>query len=251
MKDYLTLSFGLIISFLVPGAILAWGLLPYITIVELPWPRGNFENVFSIVLLTCGCGALAGGIRAITLDSWRRRRLRFPRFGKSPYPTVKENQTDIKADESKTGSTNIAMRIIKNILSLINGSPQTAASSDWDPYHPEVLPKYLDLSSLGISGDKLKGYEILAEEYMRYYNFFGNLVIALPLAFFLRKTYEMWSLHSKFCLEILSNRLEIVVWMVIWTICWNCAKLYWRFFRTAAVEILYGEIKTKPKIDCF
>jgi hypothetical protein len=236
MKDYLTLTFGLIISSLVPGAILAWGLFPYLSIFEPPWAAGGLEktgeflSVFCIVLATCGCGALAGGIRAITIDRYRRRRLIKSRFGNS---MVHLRDVDIKVAQK-----DLKLRVLNKVIRFIDGAPQIPAVDDFSSSVQKPLPQFLDLSPLGKSSDKLKGYEVLVEEYMRLYNFFGNLVVVLPISFLLRLDIQFCSPFILSCLKTFSTRIGLV-WMAIWMISWTCSKLYWRFFRTAAAEILY------------
>ena len=146
--------------------------------------------------------AHVGGIRSLTLDSYRRARL---------VGTRREARKQLREELTR----------------FLKGGPTIAARPNLFKAPDDLLPQYLDLSPLGSDSQRLKGYEVLVEEYMRFYSFFGNLVVAIPLALLIRIGTSKSPVAS---LAALGWTGACIVTCTV-AISGLCARRYWIFYR--------------------
>lgn len=230
MKDYVTLTLGLVVAYLVPGAIMAWGIYPYLPISLRHTPTDFQTGLFALVATT-GCGTVVGGLRGVVLDTYRRERQDSNRGAalRCMWASIRRWAKGAQPDYATIGSTS------------------KASANDQGQYS---LPRYLDLSPLS-DDKKLRAYEHLVEDYSRFYNFFGNLCVALPTVVALRGLARAGGLCKGLvsCREADTPSLTLFighwwlvcsVWFGLWLVCYFSARRLWIFYRTAATSILHG-----------
>lgn len=99
MKDYVTLTFELVIAFLVPGAILAAGLSAVAP--EIATQLLNESSNYTLLALLCisaGGGVFIAGLRNLTLDRILKIICRLPRLNFSAL----SNEATLKAYQAKS-----------------------------------------------------------------------------------------------------------------------------------------------------